>query len=423
MESVAEIAGLLILAVLFVRTAASAFWIAERQFVSIRAEQQQFKNLQAHVERKLEFERERKANSWTGTRQFQVVNRQFENPSGSICSFYLAPSDNRPIPMFRPGQFLTFEFPIVQGGHAAIRCYSISNGPTERRFYRITVKRLRAPDQAAGKVPDGFASSFLHEKATVGSRVNVFVPGGSFTINQNSNRPIVFVGGGVGITPLMSMLEWLVETRSSRQVIFFYAVQNRAEHAFYDYMKELENKVPNFHTIVYYSRPTASCRRGVDYDLEGHISVEVMRSLLEQSNYEFYVCGPTAMTSSIVRDLKVWGVPASDIKIESFNPRTAQSFQQARADGAAGRLKPINVQFARSKKTVRWTPGVKSLLELAEAVGLSPRFGCRQGKCGTCASTLKNGEIRYICQPEAKPTPGKCFICISQPKGDVTIDI
>lgn len=421
MDTLAEITGLTLLAAMLFRAALSAFWMAERQFVAVRAEHKEFKTLSARVSRKLSSERERQRNTWSGSRPFRIIERRYENASGSICSFYLAPCDNKPIPSFRPGQFLTFELPGSPHQQPIVRCYSLSNSPTEKRFYRITVKRISAPHQVSA--PDGVVSTFLHDHCAPGSMLNVSAPAGSFCVNQSSTRPVVLIGGGVGLTPLMSMIDWLIASKSNREIIFFYGVRNRNEHAMYDYLKRLERTNPNFHTVIFYSQPTAECRRGVDYDLDGHVTVDVISKLLQGSDYEFYICGPTPMIETVSLDLQVWGVPNDDIKFESFSPASLGNSGAAPDQFTGKDITPLHVKFARSKRTVRWTPGTKSLLELAEANGLKPRFGCRAGNCGSCAVSLKDGDIGYSREPNVALEPGRCLICISRPTSDVTLDL
>ncbi len=423
MEFVVEITGLLVMTAVSLRGALSAYWLAERQLAAVRTERRQIKVLSARVDRRLDSERERQRHTWSGTRKFQVVERQYENASGSICSFYLFPCDKQPIPTFRPGQFLCFEFPLRGSLHPAIRCYSISSSPTERRFYRITVKRVGPPDHAPASVPHGMISNFLHDRFAQGSVLDAYAPSGSFLLNQNSARPIVLIAGGVGFTPLIGMLSWLIATNARREIWLFYGVRNRAEHAMYDDLKVLAKTRANFKAVTFYSQPSHSCRKGIDYDVEGHVSVAVMKRLLKSSNYEFYVCGPSSMMETVTRDLQSWGVPRDDIKLEAFASDSLVNSAANEGNATADHAKPRRVHFARSKKTVSWTPSTKSLLELAEASGIKPRFGCRSGNCGTCSSGIKDGQIGYIRKPGVEPAAGSCLICIARPRGDVVIDL
>ena len=401
----------------------SAYELAERRLAAVRTDRHQIKVLAARVHLRLDSERERQSRTWSGIRKFQVAERKYENVSGSICSFYLVPADNKPIPAFRPGQFLTFELPLNGQTQPAIRCYSISSSPTEGRFYRITVKRIGAPENARGLAPPGMISNFFHDRLVRGSLLDVRAPNGSFFLNQNSERPIVLIAGGVGFTPLISMLNWLIATNARREIWLFYGVRNRAEHAMYDDLKVIANTRANVRIVTFYSQPSDTCREGTDYDVAGHVSVDVIKRVLRSGNYEFYVCGPSSMMETINRDLQIWGVPPGDIKFEAFGPAALANYESDESAATVGRTKPSQVHFSRSKKTVRWTPSTKSLLELAEANGIKARFGCRAGNCGTCSSGLQRGQISYIRQPGVELTSGKCLVCIARPQGDVVIDL
>ena len=423
MEFLVELTGLLIMTAVSLRAALSAYWLAERRLAAVRTERRQIKVLSAQVHRRLDSERERQRLTWSGIRKFHVVERQQENARGSICSFYLVPCDNQPIPAFRPGQFLTFELPLKGQLQPAIRCYSISSSPTERRFYRVTVKRVGAPDHAPASTPPGMISNFFHDRLERGSVLDVYTPSGSFFLNQNSRRPIVLIAGGVGFTPLISMLSWLIATNAQREIWLFYGVRNRAEHAMYDNLKALARTRPNFRAITFYSRPTDTCRKGIDYDVAGYVSVDVIKQVLQSRNYEFYICGPSSMMETITRDLQLWGVPRDDIKLETFGPAPLSDSQLGESPATASHTKPCQVHFSRSNKTVRWTPSTKSLLELAEANGIKARFGCRAGNCGNCSCGIQEGQIRYIRQPGVQPASKSCLVCIAQPEGDVVIDL
>jgi len=423
MEFFVEITGLIIMTAVSLRAAMSTYWLAERRVKAVITEKRHLKVLTGQVHVRLESERQRQSQTWSGTKKFQVIERQNENASGTICSFYIAPCDGQPLPAFRPGQFLTFEFPLKNDLQPAIRCYSISSSPAERRFYRITVKRVGAPEHASTATPPGMISNFLHDRVDVGNILDVRAPSGSFFLDQNSERPIVLIAGGVGFTPLISMLSWLIATNAKRHIWLFYGVRDRSEHAMYQDMKELAKIHANLHTVTFYSRPTDACRKGIDYDAAGHVSVDVLKQVLTPSRYEFYVCGPSPMMETITRDLQIWGVPHEDIKCEAFGTYPITTSDAGDGTISTGDTKPQKIHFSRSKKTVLWTPSTKSLLELAEANDIKPRFGCRAGNCGTCASRIENGQVSYIRQPGTEPASGSCLICIARPNGDVVIDL
>ena len=141
--------------------------------------------------------------------------RDFEDESRTQCSFVLEPVDGLALAKFRPGQFLTFSIPNNVAGEAPLlRCYSLSNRPSPDT-YRITVKRsLTPPDRP--DVPPGIGSAWFHDSVDIGDIVQVRAPAGQFVIDEGSDVPAVFIAGGIGITPMLSMILWCLDTQPGR---------------------------------------------------------------------------------------------------------------------------------------------------------------------------------------------------------------
>jgi ferredoxin-NADP reductase len=264
------------------------------------------------------------------------------------------------------------------------------------------------------------ASGFFHENLFEGDILDVKAPTGKFHLDLNRYAPVVLIGGGIGITPVLSMLTAICESGFKRETWFFYGVRNHREHIMDEFLQELARQHDNVHLHVCYSNPEPDDRRGIDYQHDGFVSVELMRRLLPSSNYEFYICGPPPMMESLTRDLREWGVPAEDIRFEAFGPATVR-----KAKAATGAERPegkFTIEFARSNKTLDWDPAFESLLEFAEENGIPIDCGCRAGNCGTCLTAVKNGEVAYINEPGETPEEGSCLTCISVPKTDLTLD-
>ena len=364
-------------------------------------------------------ERDRTELSWNGKRKFVVAKREYENPAKDICSFYLKPHDQRPLPPFRPGQFLTFELDIPGQRGSVVRCYSLSQGAQIRDSYRVTIKKLSAPPGAPEGTPAGLSSTFFHDSINDTSIVEVMAPAGEFFLNEDSDRPVVLIGGGVGLTPVFSMLDTLVAGGSNREIWFFYGAVDSSQHAMFEHMKQIERDNPNVHMVVCYSHPSEACVHEQHYSHDGFVSVDLMKSLLPSNNYEFYICGPPPMMEAITNDLEAWGVPEDDVHFEAFGPATVKKSSTAPEleDGTS-----IAVEFSRSNLAAQWAPADGTLLELGEANGIRINCGCRSGSCGTCLTAIKKGEIEYIHKPGKKPEAGSCLVCIARPKGPVTLD-
>jgi uncharacterized protein len=370
--------------------------------------------------KRAEAERQREVLTWSGKRKFRIRRRKVENLAGDICSFYLEPHDNNALAPFLPGQFLTFELRIPGQPKPVVRCYSLSDSPLVRDSYRVSIRRMPPPPKAGPEVPPGLSSNFFHASLKEGDVVDVLAPKGGFHLDTDSNRPIVFIGGGIGLTPVLSMFKWLAQSGSSREAWFFYAVRNNQDIALRDEIREVVATNPNFYSVVIFSAPTEECVEGKDYDCKGFLNVDVLKRYLKSSNYEFYICGPPPMMEAVVGSLTDWGVPEADIHFEAFGPASVKKVKKP--DQAGTPSASCKVEFARSKKTVVWTKAAGTLLELADANGITINSGCRAGNCSTCTTAVTHGTVAYVGTPAVKPAQGSALLCIAEPDGDIALD-
>ena len=368
-------------------------------------------------------EAEAMAPAWQGLRSFQVVQKQVEDAGKSICSFYLAPQDGLPLAPFQAGQFLTFqmELPVPGGATAAIvRCYSLSDAP-DPGHYRISVKRVFAP--AGSQFATGRSSNFFHDHVEVGSVLNLRAPAGHFYVDR-TDAPVVLIGGGIGITPIMSMLTACLRERPGREIWLFYGVRNSSEVAWKSELEILAARHSSFHLQLCSSDPLPEDVVGRDFQQRGHVDLELLRRQLPLKPFHFYICGPTAMLQSLVPALEDWGVPDQRIHFEAFGPASVRRKSAAPVlatvpDEAAS----LVVTFSRSGKRLPWQSSAGTLLEFAEAQGISVDSGCRAGGCGTCQATILAGEVAYRQTPDFDPEPGTCLLCVCTPKTSVSLDL
>lgn len=350
--------------------------------------------------------------AWTGTRAFRVS--AVVDEAEHCRSYYLLPEDGRPLPRFEPGQYLTFHLPTRDPSRQLVRCYSLSERPRED-FYRVTVKRA-FPHGEIASMPPGRGSSYFHREVQPGSRLDVEAPQGAFFLDPTDASPIVLVGGGIGVTPIMSMAAALVHGRAARPVYLFAGFRSSREHPFRPRLAEFKSDVPNLRVDISYSRPLATDRQDRDYDHLGHVDVARLRRVLPSSNYRFYVCGPAAMMETLVPALVTWGVPTEHIRYEAFGPATVKGLT------ASDVTAPCDVQFARSGRQVRWTGAESSLLELAERNGMRLESGCRAGSCGQCRVMIAAGSVTHAKLPGVRLIDGECLACIARPRGNVVVD-
>lgn len=345
---------------------------------------------------------------WKGWRRFVVKKKKPE--AIDITSFYLEPYDKQSLPTFYPGQFLTFNLPIKdkRGKLPISRCYSLSDSPKRcRKMYRISIKRVGSPPKQP-ELPAGASSTYFHDSLVEGNVIEVGTPNGMFYLDTSKETPVVLIAGGVGITPMLSMLNHIIDIGSQRETWFFYGLRNSSEHVMKKYLERVAKKHTNINLVVCYSATFPADVRGSDYQYKGRVSVELFKRLLPSNNYDFYLCASIPMMNAIENDLAKWGVPKKHVYSERFGPDPKTIIN---ADN-----KPVEINFSKSDKTLSWDKGCASLLEFAEENEIPIASTCRMGSCGSCETAIRSGEIKYISEPSFAVQENHCLTCISVPK-------
>jgi uncharacterized protein len=349
--------------------------------------------------------------AWSGDRLFRVA--AVVDEAVGYKSFYLTPADGQPLPPFEPGQYLTFNLPVDPKHKPIIRCYSLSERPRED-YYRVTIKLAPGAASPAG-APAGQGSSYFHHHVVVGSMLQVQAPQGAFFLDSTDRLPIVLVSGGVGITPILSMANAMVHRRSEKLVYLFAGFRNSSEHPCREQLAALL-KEKNFRCDIGYSRPLAADRVGHDYSHRGHATIVRLRHLLPSNNFRFYVCGPPAMMENLVPALYKWGVPESHVHFEAFGPASVKRLNKQHHTA------PCQVGFAKSKSELTWSGEFASLLDQADAEGITLDSGCRAGNCGACVIKVREGKVIHTKTPGVPLGSDECLTCIGVPHGDVVLD-
>jgi ferredoxin-NADP reductase len=362
--------------------------------------------------------------AWSGLRAFRVARRVYEDAAQTQCSFYLEPTDGRALPDYKLGQFLTFSLAIpASPGTAArfiTRCYSLSDIPSPNH-YRVTIKRVVAPADQAG-VPNGASSNFFHDHVHAGNTLQIRAPSGHFYLDTAGLTPVVLIAGGIGITPMMSMLRWCAQHQPQRMVHLYYGVRNSAEHAYKAVLEDMAAKLPQLHLHVVYSRPLPEDKEGGDYQHQGRVDMALLKHTLPPGEHQFYICGPTAMMESVVPGLGVWGVASTNIHFEAFGPASVRLPKVEATVQGAVTTSPISVHFQRSGRALTWTGKEGNLLDFAEAHGIQVESGCRSGSCGSCVSTLVSGAVDYDSPPDYDLEPGQCLLCVGKPRESLALE-
>lgn len=248
-------------------------------------------------------------NNWKGFKEFILVDKIQE--CQDIISFYFKPKDQTKLPLHKPGQYLPIKIKTDDPTYKdELRTYSLSMIPNEV-VYRISVKKIQG----------GLISTYLHDKLNIGDTIEAMEPLGLFTINNTNNKPVVLISGGIGITPLLSMVyDYSTKDNTKNDVYIIQAVQNSSIHPFKEGL-ELIGKNTNLKNIVFYSNPLEEDKLGEDYDVKGYISSDWIKENLPL-DADFYFCGPPVFMKILNKSLLSLGVDRKHIHYEFFGEAT-----------------------------------------------------------------------------------------------------
>ncbi len=299
-----------------------------------------------------------------------------------------------------------------------LRNYSLS-GPPGAGYYRITVKRE----------PSGVASGYLHTRVAVGDRLDIAAPRGTFILDQ-TDAPALLISAGIGATPVLAMLQALAQEHSQREIWWLHGardgrrapVRGRSPVPF---SPRCRTHAPTCTTAA----PGPMTVEGRDFDHAGRLTASLLAELNPPSDAEAYMCGPSAFMDDLSAGLAALGFDASRIHTEVFGPAASVTPGIAATPARAPHPpagQPGNgptIAFARSDLTIPWSSNYGSLLELAESCDVPVRWSCRTGVCQTCETTLIAGDVEYSPDPIEPPIEGSVFICCSQPRDDIVLDL
>jgi nitric oxide dioxygenase len=251
---------------------------------------------------------------WNGYRPFIVARKTAE--SDEVASFYLRPVDGKPLPAFKPGQYVTAK---IEGLNTPPRNYSLSDRP-RHDYFRISVKR---ESSLAAGAPAGIVSNHLHDRIHEGDAIFLGPPCGEFTLDPAAvgARPVVLLSGGIGATPLTSMLLALAHAGTTAPIHVVHAARNSRVHALARETRELASALANIHYHIRYDDPlTDDLPQGRCHSV-GRIDQAFLASALPSADSDVYFCGPKPFMATVLRGLKELGVDDERLHFEFFGPR------------------------------------------------------------------------------------------------------
>ncbi|MGN6507773.1 MAG: FAD-binding oxidoreductase, partial [Tepidisphaeraceae bacterium] len=345
---------------------------------------------------------------WHG--QLRLAGIFSETPD--VRTFRLVPTTGADLPFdYLPGQYLNLTLPI--DGQTIRRSYTLASSPTRRGYCELTIKRESL----------GLSSRHLHDVLKPGALLDVAAPAGKFTFTGEEADGIVLIGGGVGITPLMSKVRYLTDLCWAGDIRLICVVRTEADIIFRTELEDLQRRHPNFHLSIFLTRGADPAWRGE----QGRLTAEALRRIVPDiAARTVHICGPDAMAADTRAILATLGVAPDRIKFESFTPAAGSGQPVLDIPPATGEpVAGATLRFARSGREVETDPE-KSVLELAEDAGIDIAYDCRSGICGTCKVQLLAGEVRMVAQDALTQQDRQnrlILACQSRCLGDVTVDV
>ena len=350
---------------------------------------------------------------WTGPLRVSRIFREtpdvktfrLMNPLGGVLPF-----------TYLPGQFLTVT--IAQDGKPVKRGYTIASSPTQHDYVELTVKHEEG----------GVVSGYLHDHVKEGDQLECSGPSGTFIFTGRECKCILLIGGGVGITPLMSVLRYLTDRSWPGDIYLLYGIHSPEDFIFREELEYLRRRHPNLRVVV-----TASHPEGADWPgPTGRLSKELIaQSVPDLASRYVHLCGPVSLMEAVKKALLELGVPPERIKAEAFGPALGKPeparpkvATPAGVEGEAARLALPTVNFSRSDKTAPLPPD-KAVLDVADEIGVEIDNSCRVGTCGTCRVRLLSGAVTMAVEDGLEPGDKEndvILACQAKSTGNVVVE-
>lgn len=357
---------------------------------------------------------------WDPERDDALTVRAVRDETADVRTFLLATATPTRF-AYRPGQFVTLELEIA--GERIHRCYTLSSTPTRPDTVSITVKR----------VPGGPVSNHLHDTLRPGGVIRAVGPMGDFSSTLHPAQKYLFLSGGSGITPLMSMARFHHDLGTGADIAFVHSARTPADIIFRAECELLARASPSFAYT-----PIVEADGPLDrwHGFRGRLgAAHLAAAVPDYLDRTAFVCGPAPYMAAVRNLLRDGGFDMARYHEESFDFATlglaeplvaAQvlAAERSAAEAAMPAFATFSVEFAKSKRTIE-VPGDMFVLEAARRAGLRLPSACTRGLCGTCKSRLVSGTVDMqhgggIRQREIDA--GLVLICCSRPTSDLVIE-
>ena len=315
------------------------------------------------------------------TETYDVKTIRFVSPESGIIPF-----------QHKPGQYMTLTLDI--DGQSVRRSYTIASSPTQRGHVELTIKRL----------PQGLVSAWLHDNLRPGQRIKVSAPAGRFHFGavDSAYDQVLLISGGVGITPLMSMLRFLADTHWPGTVFFINCIRTPSDLIYQNELLAITERYANVRVVNFISQLKVgdtlpdSGRNWMN--VRGHINSELLRSVIPNlPEIPVYLCGPDAMMKATRELLRETGVPDAGIATEEFVSQTtagrSKGTNSNESDGGETNISEVaELVFAKSGVATA-VHASETVLEAAENANVEMGWECRSGVCGQCKVRCTMGSV------------------------------
>lgn len=331
---------------------------------------------------------------WRGMRRFRLIEKR--TVTAGVEAFEFETEDGMPLPDFLPGQHVVLSVPDFD----TRRAYSLTSPCEAPSTLSIAVRLARTPNH-----PDGTMSSRLHAMQC-GETVMLSPPGGTFTLPLRTQRPLVLMAGGIGITPFLGYLEALaaLPNRPGKPpaVLLMHSCQNSGAHPFRDRLRQLAEQIGNVRIVSIYSQPLPHDRMGADYEGRPGDTADWLDENLVMQRPLAYLCGSSGFLQHARAALVAQGVPDFDVLEETF--LTEMRIPDTMA--------PCAVRI-EGERTFDWKTSDGTLLDAALQSGVELPSGCRVGQCESCAMTVVDGHVAHLAKYDGPAD--RCLTCIAVP--------
>lgn len=339
---------------------------------------------------------------WSGKLLVNEISQETHN----VKTFRLfSPNNNIPF-TYLPGQFLTLT--LYPDGKRTNRSYTIASTPSRPKCLEITVKREEF----------GLISKHLHDNIKEGDEIEVKAPNGNFSFTGKEHENIVLIGGGVGITPMMSKVRFLTDNNWDGEIYLILSFKNPEDYIFRNEIEELRNKHKNLNVFVTMSDKECENWQGE----KGRLTKEKLNSFVPDiTNKRAHICGPVPMMDAIEKMLEELNVPGDLVFLENFGTDLRNPvLKQQQLGEIVGEVK-----FLNSNKTAKIHEN-QTILDLADNIGIEIDNACRSGTCGSCKVKLLSGSVTMECEDaltEGEKNQGIVLGCQAKTKVDLEVDV